>query len=148
MRPELVIVDMGCGLNLFADLPCKVIGLDRHDRPGQLSGKMENPPLPDKSADVLIYSLSLYGTAADLLAYFTHAARILRGGGHLFIVEPSSAFSDTGLAHFVKGLEKFGFELVGSVKELRGEKDTLLKGMHLTLVGERSIPSERDFERS
>jgi hypothetical protein len=52
-------VDMGCGLNPFADLPCHVTGLDRHDRPGQLRGKMEDPPLPDKSADVLIYSLSL-----------------------------------------------------------------------------------------
>jgi ubiquinone/menaquinone biosynthesis C-methylase UbiE len=121
--------------------------LDRHDREGQLKGKMENPPLPDKSADVLIYSLSLYGTSADLFAYFTHAARILRGGGHLFIVEPSSSFSETGLAYFIKGLQKFGFELVGSVKELRGEDDTLLKTMHLTLTGEMNSPKTEDFER-
>jgi ubiquinone/menaquinone biosynthesis C-methylase UbiE len=100
-----------------------------------MQGKMENPPFPDKSADVLIYSLSLYGTAADLFAYFTHARRILRGGGHLFIVEPDSSFTAEGLVRFVNGLRQFGFELVGSVKDLRGEDGTLLKGMHLTLTG-------------
>ena len=147
LHPDLAIVDMGCGLNPFADLPCRVTGLDRHDRSGQLRGKMENPPLPDKSADVLIYSLSLYGTASNLLAYFCHAARILRGGGHLFIVEPDSAFTPEGLARFVNGLSQFGFELVGSVKDLRGEDGTLLKGMHLTLTGETGEPEEATFER-
>ncbi|MDE3088214.1 MAG: hypothetical protein KGJ80_02360, partial [Chloroflexota bacterium] len=147
LRPDLAIVDMGCGLNPFADLPCRVIGLDRHDLPGQLRGKMENPLLPDKSADVLIYSLSLYGTAADLMQYFTHAARILRGGGHLFIVEPESSFTVEGLARFVNGLKQFGFELVGSVKDLRGEDGTLLRSMHLTLTGEMGKPQETNLER-
>ncbi len=147
LRPDLAIVDMGCGLNPFADLPCRVIGLDRHDLPGQLRGKMENPSLPDRSADVLIFSLSLYGTTSDLLAYFTHAARILRGGGHLFIVEPDSSFTAEGLARFVNGLRQFGFELVGSVKDLRGEDGTLLKGMHLTLTGEMGKPRVEMFER-
>ncbi len=147
MRSDLVIIDMGCGLNPFADLPCRVIGLDRHDREGQLRGKMENPPLEDKSADVIIYSLSLYGTAIDLFAYFTHAARILRGGGHLFLVEPESAFTQDGLIRFVNGLRQFGFELVGSVKDLRGEDGTLLKGMRLTLTGEVGKPEEKLFEK-
>lgn len=147
LRPDLEIVDMGCGLNPFADLPCHVTGLDRHDLPGQLRGKMENPSLPDKSADVLIYSLSLYGTASDLFAYFTQARRILRGGGHLFIVEPDSSFSTEGLIRFVGSLRQFGFELVGSVKDLRGEDGTLLKGMHLTLTGEMGKPEEALFER-
>ena len=147
MRPDLAIVDMGCGLNPFADLACHVIGLDRHDRPGQLRGKLENPPLPDRSADVLIYSLSLYGTPDDLFAYFTHAARILRGGGHLFIVEPASSFSDEGLKRFIAGLHQFGFELVGTAKELRGEDGTLLKALHLTLTGEIGQPSTASFER-
>jgi hypothetical protein len=138
---------MGCGLNPFVDLPCRVIGLDRHDLPRQLRGKMENPPLSDKSADVLIYSLSLYGTSSDLLAYFTHAARILRGGGHLFIVEPASAFTPEGLVRFLNGLHQFGFELVGSVKDLRSEDGTLLKGMHLTLTGEMGKANEAAFER-
>ncbi len=147
LRPDLAVVDMGCGLNPFADLPCRVIGLDRHNRPGQLRGKMENPPLPGKSADVLIYSLSLYGTAADLKNYFAHAARILQGGGHLFIVEPDSAFTPDGLVPFVEGLRQFGFELVGAVKELRGEDGTLLKALHLTLTGEVGDPPETLFER-
>src|SRR5262249_49083363 len=144
---DLTVVDMGCGLNPFADLPCHVIGLDRHELPGQLRGKMENPPLQDKSADILIYSLSLYGTASDLLAYFTHAARILRGGGHLFIVEPASAFTPEGLVRFLRGLRHFGFELVGSVKDLRSEDGTLLKGMHLTLTGEMRKVEETTFKR-
>ena len=147
LRPDLTVVDMGCGFNPFADLPCCVRGLDRHDLPGQLRGKMENPQLPDRSADVLIYSLSLYGAASDLLAYFTHAARILRGGGHLFIVEPASAFSPEGLVRFLNGLRQFGFELVGSVKGLRSEDGTLLKGMHLTLTGEMGKAEEAAFER-
>ncbi len=103
--------------------------------------------MPDKSADVLIYSLSLYGTAADLKRYFTHATRILRGGGHLFIVEPDSAFTPEGLVQFLKGLREFGFELVGAVKDLRGEEGTLLKALHLTLTGEVENPEETLFER-
>jgi hypothetical protein len=147
IRPDLKIVDMGCGLNPFADLPCHIIGLDRHERPGQLRGKLENPPLPDRSADVLIYSLSLYGTPDDLFAYFTHASRILRGGGHLFIVEPAASFSDEGLKRFIVGVHAFGFELVGTAKELRGEDGTLLKALHLTLTGEIGQPSTASFER-
>jgi hypothetical protein len=146
-RPDLTVVDMGCGHNLLSDLPCKVIGLDRHGLPGQIQGKMENPPLPDNSADVLVYSLSLYGTAFDLLSYFTHAARILRGGGHLFIVEPSSTFTPAGLSKFLNGLRSFGFELVSTVKEIRSEEGSLLKAMHFTLTGEVGVPVEADFER-
>ena len=91
--------------------------------------------------------MSLYGTASNLFAYFTHARRILRGGGHLFIVEPDSAFTSEGLASFVTALRQFGFELVGAVKDLRGEDGTLLKGMHLTLTGEMGKPMMEMFER-
>ena len=108
---------------------------------------MENPPLLDKSADVLIYSLSLFGTASDLMAYFAHAVRILRGGGHLFIVEPDSTFTSIGLARFVNGLSQFGFELVGSVKDLWSEDGAKLKGMHFTLTGELGNPEAGMFER-
>lgn len=152
VHPNLTVIDMGCGLNPFADLPCRVIGLDRHHQPEQpdtqyIRGKMENPPFPDKSAHVLIYSLSLFGTTSDLMAYFTHAARILRGGGHLFIVEPDATFTDTGLARFVKGLQQFGFELVGTVKDLWSQDGAKLKGMHFTLTGEKGKPEEILFER-
>ncbi len=119
-----------------------MIGLDRHDLPGVLRGKMEAPPLPDDTADVLIYSLSLYGTSSDLMAYFTQAARIVRGGGHLFVVEPDSAFTADGLRRFVEGLRRFGFELVSGTKELRTEEGTLLRAMHFTLTGEPSSPEE------
>jgi SAM-dependent methyltransferase len=152
LRPDLTVIDMGCGLNPFADLPCRMIGLDRHHQPEQPSsqyvrGKMENPPLPDKSVDVLIYSLSLFGTPSDLMAYFTQAVRILRGGGHLFIVELDSTFTLEGLARFVKGLSKLGLELVGSVKDLWSQDGVKLKGMHFTLTGEMGQSEEAEFER-
>jgi SAM-dependent methyltransferase len=147
LRPDLRIIDMGCGLNPFAELPCHVTGLDRHGLPDQVKGKMEKPPLPDASADVMIYSLSLYGTADDLRAYFTHARRILRGGGHLFIVEPGSTFTPEGLIHFIDDLQRFGFEQVGNVREIRGEDDIVLKGMHFTLTGDMGKPEETTFER-
>jgi Hypothetical methyltransferase/SNF2-related domain len=147
LRPDLYIVDMGCGLNPFADLPCHVMGLDRHGLPGQIKGKMENPPLPDASADVMIYSLSLYGTADDLRTYFTHARRILRGGGHLFIVEPAASFTSEGMVRFIYDLEQFGFEQVGSVSDRRSEDGVVLKGMHFTLTGEVGKPEETTFER-
>ena len=137
LRPDLHIIDMGCGLNPFADLPCHVIGLDRHELPGQIKGKMEKPPFPDASADVVIYSLSLYGTTDNLRAYFSHARRILRGGGHLFIVEPGSAFTPEGQLQFISDLQQFGFEQVGNVRDIRGEDGIVLKGMHFTLTGER-----------
>jgi hypothetical protein len=47
----------------------------------------------------------------------------------------------------VEGLRQFGFELVGTVTELRGEDETLLKGMHLTLTGELGKPDDYLFER-
>lgn len=147
LRLDQCIVDMGCGLNPFAELPCHVIGLDRHELPGQVKGKMENPPLPDASADVMIYSLSLYGTADNLRAYFTHARRILRGGGHLFIVEPGSTFTPEGLTHFISDLQQFGFEQVGNVRDLRSEEGIVLKGMHFTLTGELGKPEETSFEK-
>jgi SAM-dependent methyltransferase len=142
MRSDLTVVDLGCGLNQLADLPCRVIGLDRHDLPGVVRGKMEAVPFPADAADVVIFSLSLYGTAADLLRYFAEAARVLRGGGHLFIVEPASAFSVDGLARFIKGLQRFGFELVGAPKELRSEADVCLRAMHFTLSGDPGRPDD------
>jgi hypothetical protein len=81
------------------------------------------------------------------MAYFTQAVRILRGGGHLFIVELDSTFTPEGLARFIKGLSKFGFELVGNVKDLWSQDGAKLKGMHFTLTGERGKPQETDFER-
>jgi hypothetical protein len=150
LRPDLCIVDMGCGLNPLADLPCHVTGLDRHGLPGQVKGKMECPPLPDSLADIIIYSLSslsLYGTTDNLRDYFSHARRVLRGGGHLFIVEPGSAFTDEGLIHFIYDLQQFGFEQVGSIRDIRGEDGIVLNGMHFTLTGEVGKPGETRFER-
>ena len=63
------------------------------------------------------------------------------------IVEPASAFSEEGLKRFLTGLHQFGFELIGSVKELRGEDGTILNALHLTLTGEAGRPAASLFER-
>jgi hypothetical protein len=113
-----------------------VIGVDRHDLPGVVRAKMESPPLADHSADVLVYSLSLYGTPTDLFSYFREARRMLRPGGHVLIVEPASSFSPEGLGRFLTGLRGFGFESVSSPRELRDVDGTMLTALHLTKTGE------------
>jgi SAM-dependent methyltransferase len=147
MRPDLTIVDLGCGLNRLADLPCTVTGVDRHDLPGVVKGKMESPPLADHAADVVVYSLSLYGTACDLYAYFREARGILRPGGHVLIVEPASSFTATGLDRFLAGLSGLGFESVRSPRELRDADGTGLTAMHLTKTGEPSETGTDMFGR-
>lgn len=148
LRPELQIVDMGCGLNPFADLPCRVTGLDRFDRPGQLVGKMEATPFADDSADVLLYCLSLYGTPDDLTSYFKEAVRLLRRGGHLLIVEPRTAFTQEGLACFVSDLNRCGFDLVEPAYTFRSKGGGELLGMHLRLTGEYRQPELTRFRRA
>lgn len=71
----------------------------------------------------------------------------MRGGGHLFVVEPGSSFSDEGIVHFTYDLQQFGFEQVGRVREIRGESGVVLKAMHFTLTGERGKPEDTLFER-
>jgi superfamily II DNA or RNA helicase len=147
MRPDLTVVDLGCGLHRLADLPCTVIGVDRHELAGVVRGKMESPPLENLSADVLVYSLSLYGTADDLFSYFHEASRVLRPGGHVLIVEPASSFSPSGLGRFLAGLRGFGFELVSSPRELRDADGMILTALHLTKTGEIGEMSTVMFER-
>lgn len=146
MHPDLTIVDMGCGLNRLANLPCHVIGLDRFERPGQLCGKMEAPPIGDKVADVIIYSLSLYGSANDIAAYFAQAARILRSGGHLFVVEPASEFSPGGIVQFLEGLHDLGFLLKGHIVDVQGD-EVHLKALQLTLDGQVGKTDPGKFRR-
>jgi len=122
-------------VNPFADLPCRITGLDRHDRPGNCAGKMEDPPLPNKSADVLIYSLSLYGQPLTFWRISPMQRASLRGRGHLFI-STRVAFTSEGLVRFVNGLHQSGFELVGSVRTCVVKMEHFSKGMHLTLTGE------------
>ncbi len=89
----------------------------------------------------------LFGTLSDLMADFTHAIRILRGGSHLFIVEPDLTFTDSGLARFIKGLSEFGFDLIGRVRDLWSQDVVKLKAMHFTLTGVIGQPEEILFER-
>lgn len=145
-NPSYTIMDMGCGSNPFASLPCRVIGLDRYYLPGQIVGKMENPPFVDKCADSLIYSLCLYGNANDIMDYFIQAERILKLRGNVFIVEPRSAFSEKGIKTFLNGMKSIGFERISNVKEIKKD-DTHLIAMHFELVDAPQNVSEVMFER-
>ncbi len=122
---------MGCGTNAtLGTLAYCVVGLDRFKRPGQLCGKMEAAPLVSGSADILVYSLCLYGTATDLRAYFVEAARVLRNGGEMFIVEPASEFTDEGLVRFLEGLRWLGFTLAAPVRDVTEDR-VYLKAVHM-----------------
>ena len=147
ISPRTDLVDMGCGLNPLKSLPCHVVGVDRHIRPGQKYGHLESPPLSDDSADILVYSLSLHGTPSDLMSYFQQARRVLRQGGHLFIVEPAAAFSREGLGRFLQGLGEYGFVVEAEPKELQGQEGTALIALHLQLTGEMGQPRVVDFIR-
>ena len=90
------VVDLGCGSNLLRELPCDVIGIDRHGVNGGLVRDMAATGLPDRSADLAVMSLSMWGTASDRLAYLREAKRILRPLGKLIIIEPSGPFGGVG----------------------------------------------------
>ncbi|MFN0063387.1 MAG: helicase-related protein [Myxococcaceae bacterium] len=135
ITPETHLLDMGCGLNPLKDLPCHVTGLDRHAReePGYVRGKMENPPLPDRCADILVYSLSLHGKPAELRDYFQQARRLIRPGGEVFVVEPLGAFTGRGLHLFRLAQDHLGFQLLDRW-HIRGANGLELLGLRFKAV--------------
>jgi hypothetical protein len=118
ITPETQLVDMGCGLNPLRDLPCKVLGLDRHPFPGApqyVQGTLEASGLPDAYADALVYSLSSQGSPEDLRNYFCEARRIAKPGCRLWIVEPEASFNPGGLEDFQLGMDWLGWAPVEKI---------------------------------
>ncbi len=109
-----VVVDLGCGSNPLRDLPAeRVIGIDRHGVNGALVGDSAATGLPPGGADFVVMSLSMWGTAADRLAYLREAKRLLRPLGKLVVVEPVSTFGgpeawQAGSARFGAVAERLG----------------------------------------
>ena len=99
-KPEVrVVADLGCGDAEIAramDAPSKgankktVHNFDlwQNSRGNVTVCNIADVPLPDGSVDACVFCLSLMGT--DYGAFLVEAARILRGGGHLWIAEVTS----------------------------------------------------------
>jgi len=90
------VVDLGCGSNPLRDLPCEVVGIDRHGVNGARVGDIALTGLSESSVDLAVMSLSMWGTTRDRLDYLQEAKRILRPLGKLIIVEPSGPFGGVG----------------------------------------------------
>lgn len=112
-----IVVDLGCGSNPLRDLSCaKVIGIDRHGINGGLIGDSAETELPAHEADFVVFSLSMWGTPEDRLAYLREAKRLLRPIGRLIIVEPMLTFGDAhtwkaGATRLVYVLSRLGMQL-------------------------------------
>ena len=112
-----IVVDLGCGSNPLRDLPCsKVIGVDRHGINGGLIGDSAETGLPEHDADFVVFSLSMWGTPEDRLAYLREAKRLLRPIGRLIIVEPMQTFGDVhtwkaGVKRLQSVLNRLGMQL-------------------------------------
>jgi len=100
------VVDVGCGsgalVRWLRGRGAEVVGVEcgeimlraAHDadpdHPGSyLEGVGQDLPLPDASADLVVFSYSLHHVPRDaLLAALSEARRVLRAGGILYVVEP------------------------------------------------------------
>lgn len=88
-----IVVDLGS--NPLRDLLCaNVIGVDRHGINGGLIGESAETGLPEFEADFVVFSLSMWETSEDRLAYLREAKRLLRPIGRLISVEPMQTFGD------------------------------------------------------
>lgn len=173
------VVDVGCGsgalVRWLRGQGADVVGVEcgeimlraAHeadpDHPGSyLEGVGQDLPLPDASADVVVFSYSLHHVPQDaLFAALSEARRVLRTGGILYVVEPlaegpgheivSLIDDETEVrAHAQEALEQtptLGFELV---TELRYTSRILLANADVLagrIVGVDPTRGERMRER-
>ena len=103
-----VVVDVGCGSGALVrwlhDQAKEAIGVecgeimlalaleaDPQHRGAYRTGVAQALPLPDASADVVIFSQSLHHVPGDdMLPALAEAHRVLRDGGVLYVVEPEA----------------------------------------------------------
>ena len=100
------VVDAGCGDGSFAaqlaTLGAKVTGIEPNpvqaaqnreatavDGVTLIEAGAQAMPLDDNSQDIVIFRYSLHHVPADIFpAVFEEVARVLKPGGHLYIIEP------------------------------------------------------------
>jgi ribosomal RNA-processing protein 8 len=101
-----VIADPGCGdAKLQASVANRVFSFAFKARnPAVVECDMRRTPLEMKSADVVVFVMSLMGR--NLGDFIDEAKRILRDGGGLLIVEITSRIDRPEL--FVRGIEESG----------------------------------------
>lgn len=113
-RPHLVIGDFGCGEAKISELLENTVYSFDHVAINNsvIAGDMSHVPLDNETLDTAIFSLSLMGS--NFMDYIIEARRCLKLDGNIFIVEPTSRFSDRD--KFCKGLEELGFDIL-SIEE-------------------------------
>jgi ubiquinone/menaquinone biosynthesis C-methylase UbiE len=133
------VVDVGCGsgalVRWLRGRGADVIGVEcgeimlraAHeadpDHPGSyLEGVGQDLPLPDASADVVVFSYSLHHVPRDaMVAALREARRVLRTGGTLYVVEPLAE----GPGHEVVKLIDDETEVRAYAQEALGQARTL-----------------------
>ena len=115
-KQEFIVADMGCGeAQLSLDLQqlnrnIKVLSFDLVSINDRITAaNIKKVPLPAKSVDVVVFSLSLMGT--DYVDFLKEAFRILRDDGRLLVAEVESRFKDQN--EFVDSVsQNVGFRLI------------------------------------
>lgn len=117
-----VIVDMGCGdAKLAASLSNTVHSFDLvAANDSVIACNMANVPLPDASADIVVFCLSLMGT--NINEFLAEAHRILKINGIIKIVEVRSRLDDnSGIKKFCSYLKRLGFVIKPFNKEFENK---------------------------
>ena len=107
---NLIIADLGCGMNKLKDIvPNKVYAFDHISVDGSIACDIKNVPMDDNSVDVAVFSLSLMGT--NWVDYIEEASRILKPTSYILIAEPHER-SQKNKDMIIETLSKFGFNML------------------------------------
>lgn len=149
-RTDLSIGDFGCGTAKIGEAlgeTNEVWSIDHvaiHD--GVVAANMKETPIEDKSLDIAVFCLSLWGSEEhDLPAYLDEAFRCLKQGGELHIYETFNHFAKNqeNIEAFKAQLSRLGFleqahEELGNIIHISARRmrrqtgrDTLKK-LHMT----------------
>ena len=107
---NLIIADLGCGINKLKDIvPNKVYAFDHISVDSSIACDIKKVPLDDNSVDVAVFSLSLMGT--NWVDYIEEASRILKSDSYILIAEPHER-SQKNKDMIIETLSKFGFNML------------------------------------
>lgn len=107
-----IVADFGCGMNRMKDLipENKVYGFDHYKlEENVIACDMADTGFDDKSIDIAVFSLSLWGEYED---YFKEAYRMLNYDGLIYIAEASKSYDETKRNELIGMLKRIGFTYV------------------------------------